>query len=114
MPPYLIDIYRFRDFIFGSVRREFASRYRNSMLGAAWLVLQPLAQILVYTLIFANVMRARLPGVDTTFGYSVFLCAGILTWALFAEIIARSQGMFLDYANLLKKLSFPRIVLPVI
>jgi lipopolysaccharide transport system permease protein len=114
MPPYLIDIYRFRGFILGSVKREFAARYRNSMLGAAWLLLQPLAQILVYTLVFASVMRARLPGVDSNFGYSVFLCAGVLTWGLFAEIVARSQNMFLDNANLLKKLSFPRIVLPVI
>lgn len=114
MPPYLSDIYRFRGFILGSVKREFASRYRNSMLGAAWLVLQPLAQILVYTLIFASVMRARLPGIDSTFGYSIFLCAGILTWGLFAEIVGRSQNMFIDNANLLKKLSFPRIVLPII
>lgn len=114
MPPYLFDIYQFRGFILGSVKREFASRYRNSMLGAAWLVLQPLAQILVYTLIFASVMRTRLPGIDSTFGYSIFLCAGILTWGLFAEIVGRSQNMFIDNANLLKKLSFPRIVLPII
>ena len=114
MPPYLSDIYRFRGFILGSIKREFASRYRNSMLGAAWLVLQPLAQILVYTLIFASVMRTRLPGIDSTFGYSIFLCAGILTWGLFAEIVGRSQNMFIDNANLLKKLSFPRIILPII
>lgn len=110
----LAGIYRFRGFIFGSVNREFASRYRNSMLGAAWLVLQPLAQILVFTLIFSQVMRARLPGVDSSFGYSIFLCSGILTWGVFAEIVGRSQNVFLDNANLLKKLSFPRICLPII
>jgi lipopolysaccharide transport system permease protein len=110
----LSGIYRFRGFIFGSVRREFVSRYRNSMLGAAWLVLQPLAQILVYTLVFSQVMRARLPGVDSSFGYSIFLCAGLLTWGLFADILSRGQNMFLDNANLLKKLSFPRICLPII
>ncbi len=114
MPSYFSDIYRFRGFILGSVKREFASRYRNSMLGATWLVLQPLAQILVYTLIFANVMRTRLPGVDSTFGYSIFLCAGVLTWGVFTEIVGRCQNMFIDNANLLKKLSFPRIALPVI
>jgi lipopolysaccharide transport system permease protein len=114
MIPYLSDIYSFRGFILGSVKREFASRYRNSMLGAAWLILQPLAQILVYTLIFANVMQTRLPGTNTTFGYSIFLCAGVLTWGLFAEMVGRCQNMFIDNANLLKKLSFPRIALPVI
>lgn len=110
----LSGIYRFRSFILGSVKREFASRYRNSMLGAAWLVLQPLAQILVFTLIFSQVMRARLPGVNSAFGYSIFLCSGILTWGIFAEIVGRSQTVFLDNANLLKKLSFPRICLPII
>ena len=110
----LSGIYRFWGFILGSVSREFTSRYRNSMLGAAWLVLQPLAQILVFTLIFSQVMRARLPGVDSSFGYSIFLCSGLLTWGVFAEIVSRSQNVFLDNANLLKKLSFPRICLPII
>nr|WP_304607812.1 ABC transporter permease [Glaciimonas sp. PAMC28666] len=109
----MTEIYRFRGFILGSVKREFASRYRNSMLGASWLVLQPLAQILVYTLIFANVMRTRMAGVESTFGYSIYLCAGVLTWGLFTEIVGRCQNMFIDNANLLKKLSFPRIALPV-
>ncbi|MDD5296593.1 MAG: ABC transporter permease [Rhodocyclaceae bacterium] len=110
----IASIYRYRGFVIGSVKREFASRYRNSMLGAAWLVLQPLAQILVFTLIFSQVMQARLPGLSGTFAYSIFLCAGTLTWGLFAEIVGRAQTVFLDNANLLKKLSFPRICLPII
>ena len=69
--------------------------------------------IIVYTVIFAQVMRAKLPGVDSTFAYSIYLCAGVLTWGLFAEITGRAQNMFLDNANLLKKLSFPRLCLPV-
>ena len=113
-PPLLRAIWAYRGFIFGSVKREFASRYRNSMLGASWLVLQPLAQILVFTLIFAEVMRARLPSASGQYAYSIFLCAGSLTWGLFAEIVGRSQTVFLDNANLLKKLSFPRICLPII
>ncbi|GAB2921318.1 ABC transporter permease [Paraburkholderia jirisanensis] len=84
------------------------------MLGAAWLVLQPLAMILVYTVIFSEVMKSRMPGVQSTFGYSIYLCAGILSWGLFAEIVSRGQGVFIEHANLLKKLSFPRIALPVI
>lgn len=84
------------------------------MLGAVWLVLHPLAMILVYTLIFSAVMRSRLPGVTGMFGYSIYLCAGTITWGLFSEIISRSQGVFVENADLLKKLSFPRIALPVI
>lgn len=106
-------LWAYRGFILGSVKREFQSKYRNTMFGAAWNVLQPLAMIIVYTVIFAEVMRAKLPGVDSTFGYSIYLCAGVLTWGLFAEITTRAQTMFLDNANLLKKLSFPRLCLPV-
>lgn len=110
----LIALWGYRGFVFGSVQREFQSKYRNSMLGAAWTVLNPLAMIVVYTVIFSQVMRAKLPGVDTTFAYSIYLCAGILTWGLFAEILVRGQNVFLEHANLIKKLSFPRICLPVI
>jgi lipopolysaccharide transport system permease protein len=107
-------LWAYRGFILGSVQREFQSKYRNTMFGVTWSALQPLAMIIVYTVIFAEVMRAKLPGVDSTFGYSIYLCAGVLTWGLFAEITTRTQNMFLDNANLLKKLSFPRLCLPVI
>ncbi len=70
--------------------------------------------ISVYTVIFSQIMRAKLPGMDSTFAYSIYLCAGVLTWGLFAEIVGRAQNTFLEHANLLKKLSFPRLCLPVI
>jgi len=110
----LKDIWNYRGFILGSVKREFQLKYRNSLLGAAWTVLNPLAMILVYTVIFSGVMKARMPGVGGAFGYSVYLCAGILVWNLFTEIINKSQTMFLENANLLKKISFPRVCLPAI
>ena len=114
MPGMLRALWAYRGFIIGSVKREFQSKYRNSLLGAAWTVLNPLAMIVVYTLIFTEIMKAKLPGVDSTFAYSIYLCAGMLTWGLFAEIVGRGQNVFLDNANLLKKLSFPRLCLPVI
>jgi lipopolysaccharide transport system permease protein len=102
----------YRGFISGCVKREFQSKYINSLFGASWNVINPLATILIYTVIFSQVMRARLPASDSAFSYSIFLCAGILTWGLFAEITTRSQTMFIENANLLKKLRFPRICLP--
>ncbi len=114
MMAVLRPVWDYRSFVLGSVRREFQLKYRNSMLGAIWAVLQPLSMILVYTVIFSQIMRARLPNVDGSFGYSIYLCAGVLSWGLFTEITTRSQGMFLENANLLKKLSFPRLCLPVI
>lgn len=104
----------YRGFILGSVKREFQTKYRNSLLGAAWTVLNPLSMIIVYTVIFSQVMRARLPGVDGHFSYSIHLCAGVLTWGLFSEIVGRARNIFVSNAGLLKKLSFPRLCLPVI
>lgn len=109
----LKSLWAYRGFILGSVKREFQSKYRNSLLGAAWTVINPLAMIIVYTVIFSQLMRAKLPGIDSTFAYSIYLCAGVLTWGLFAEIVGRAQNTFLEHANLLKKLSFPRLCLPV-
>lgn len=107
-------VWNFRSFVVGSVRREYQLRYRGTMLGIAWTVLQPLSMILIYTVIFTQIMMAKLPGVEGAFSYSIYLCAGIITWGLFVEIVQRSQSVFLDNANLLKKLSFPRLTLPVI
>src|SRR5881394_167035 len=106
-------IWRYRNFVLGAVRREFELRYRGSMLGSLWNVLNPLAMIAVYTIIFSGLMQARLPGVDSTFAYSIYLCAGIFSWGLFTEIVSRGQTVFLDNANLIKKLSFPRVCLPM-
>ncbi|WP_322845361.1 ABC transporter permease [Pseudomonas sp. B33.4] len=114
----LLSLYRslheYRGFILGSVQREFQARYRNSLFGALWPIFNPLSMIIVYTVIFSHIMRARLPGVDDSMAYSIYLCAGLLAWGLFSEVTLRSQNMFLDNANLLKKISFPRVCLPVI
>ena len=91
----LQELWEFRGFIASCVPREFQGKYTNSLFGFAWTIANPLAMILVYTVIFAQVMRARLPGVDNTFAYSIFLCAGIFTWGVFEEITRRSQAMFI-------------------
>lgn len=108
----LLSLWKYRGFVLASARREFEARYRVSMLGGLWAILNPVAQIAVYTAVLSGVMRARLPGVETGFAYSIYLCAGIITWGLFAEIISRTTNVFVENANLLKKLSFPRICLP--
>lgn len=109
----LRPVWAYRGLILGNVKREFQMKYQNSLLGAAWTVLNPLAMILVYTVVFSQVMRAKLPGVESGFAYSIYLCAGVLTWGLFSEIVGRAQNIFLENANLLKKLSFPRLCLPI-
>lgn len=108
------SLWHYRDFIFGSVKREFQSKYRNSLLGAAWTVINPLAMIFVYTVIFSQIMQAKLPVANHGFAYGIYLCSGALTWGFFAEIAGRGQNMFLDNSNLIKKINFPRLSLPII
>jgi ABC-type polysaccharide/polyol phosphate export permease len=98
-PRSLRPIWAYRGFISGSVKREFQSKHRNSLLGAAWTVINPLAMIVVYTVIFSRLMHSRLPGVSGTFAYSIYLCAGVLTWGLFAEITGRAQNTFIGNAG---------------
>ncbi len=57
-------IWHYRSFVLGSVKREFQSRYQHSLLGALWNIINPLAMIIVYTVVFSQLMQARLPGVD--------------------------------------------------
>jgi lipopolysaccharide transport system permease protein len=84
------------------------------MLGAAWTVIKPLAMIIVYTVVFAQVMQSKLPGIGNEFAYSIYLCAGLLTWNYFSEAVNRGQNVFLENANLLKKVNFPVLSLSVI
>lgn len=110
----LTAMWYYRGFILESIKREFQTQYTNSLLGAVWTVLKPLSMIFVYTVIFSQIMRAKLPGVSTEYGYSIYLCAGVLTWSLFSETVVRLQNVFLEYASALKKINFPRLCLPII
>ncbi len=108
------SIWAYRGFIIGTIRRDFQAKYQNSLFGVFWSVLTPLALIVVYTVVFSQVMKTKLPGIESSISYSIYLCAGIITWGLFSEIIQRMQVCFLENANLLKKLMFPRMCLPII
>ena len=107
-------LWQYRRFILGSVEREFRSRYTRTIFGALWLLLAPFAMIVVYTIVFSQVMHARLPGSDAPYAYSIFLCAGLLPWQWFTELLSRNVSIFVDHAGLIRKSNFPRLVLPVI
>jgi lipopolysaccharide transport system permease protein len=107
-------LWRYKGFISGMVWREFHSRYLNSLFGSIWSILNPVAMIFVYTVIFSEIMQARLAGSSDTLAYGIFLCAGLLPWGFFSELLTRCPNIFIDQANLLKKINFPRITLPII
>lgn len=110
----LLATWRFRGLVRAISERDLRARYTGSLLGPLWLILQPLAMILVYTLVFSQIMQARLPGEQVSrFAYSQFVCAGLISWGLFTEIVVRTKNVFLEHANLIKKVQFPKLVLLV-
>ena len=110
----LAATWSYRGFIATSVASEFRSRLARSRLGMAWLVLQPLAQVVVFAVILSNVLAARLEGVNNSYAYAMYLLAGIACWTLFNEVILRCTTVFVDHGSLLRKMNFPRITLPAI
>ncbi|MBK5012057.1 ABC transporter permease [Pseudomonas sp. S60] len=107
-------VWDYRGFILTSIKNEFISRFARSKLGGLWMIIHPLAQVAIYALILSNVLGARLPGIDNKYAYALYLIAGILAWNLFAEIVGRCLTVFIEQGNLMKKMRFPRIALPVI
>jgi lipopolysaccharide transport system permease protein len=93
------------------VATDLRGRYVGSALGLFWSVLHPLVLITIYTLVFSRVMRARLPGASGTYDYSVYLCAGLLPWTAFQEIVTRSTTVFFEHADLVKQVAFPKTIL---
>ncbi|MGV8864893.1 MAG: ABC transporter permease [Pseudomonas sp.] len=114
MNALLAAAWRYRGFVISSVVNDFRSRLARSKLGTMWIVLHPLAQVLIFATILSSVLAARLQGIDNKYAYAVYLVAGILCWSMFAEIVQRSMTVFIDNGTLLKKMQFPRIALPLI
>ena len=113
--PMLKALWAYRSFVWSSVLREFNGKYRESLLGAFWSVANPLAMIVIYTVVFGQLMRPTLAGHESTpFAFSIYLCAGVITWGLFGEMLGRLNNVFLEHGNLIKKANFPRICLPAI
>lgn len=110
----LLAAWRFRHFIFSSIRNDLKARFARSKLGGAWMVLHPLTQVLMYALVLSAVLSAKLPGIDNRFAYAIYLTAGILAWSLFSEVVSRCLTIFIDNGNLMKKMVFPKICLPLI
>ena len=99
------------------LRRDVAGRYRGSVLGLLWPILQPLTQIAVFTLIFYEFMQMRWPNTGSNgdamdYGLNVF--AGLAVFNFFAEVLARAPSAILSQHNLVTKVRFPLLLLPAV
>ncbi len=97
----------YRLFIWRSAMSDLRYRYAGSAIGVFWNVLIPLAQILIYTLVFSQIMAVRLPGPGSTTAFAIYLCSGLLPWLGFSECVSRGTQAFLENATYLKKLPIP-------
>lgn len=115
MKSLLLSAWRYRYFILSSIKVDFRSRFVRSRLGGLWMIINPLVQAAMFALILSQVLSGRLPDMaDNKLAYPVYLLSGTLAWNIFTEVITRCLNVFIENGNLLKKLVFPRICLPMI
>jgi lipopolysaccharide transport system permease protein len=92
--------------------RALRTRYAGSSVGAFWMVIQPLVMVTIYTIVFTSLFTSRLAtGRYGHAGYVLYLCAGLLPWLVFQDTILRLGGCYIENANLIKKVDFPKTVL---
>lgn len=110
----MTPLWRFRQLIISAISGELRGRFARSSLGGLWFILHPLAQAAIFALILTEVLGAKLAGVNTKGAYALYLLSGMAAWGLFSEILNRCLSIFIEYGGLMKKISFPRLSLPVI
>jgi lipopolysaccharide transport system permease protein len=108
------NLIEYRYFVISSIRNELVTRFTRSKLGGLWVIINPLSQVAIYALILSNVLSAKLPGIESKFGYAIYLMAGLLAWTFFADTINRCLNLFIENGNLMKKMQFPHVTLPMI
>lgn len=106
----IINLYKHRGYILRSALADVRNRYAGSAAGVLWNILQPLALILVFTLIFTRVMTGRSSPIDGTGGYVLYLCSAMLPWTAFSECINRGTHAFTANSIYLRKLPIPEQV----
>jgi lipopolysaccharide transport system permease protein len=105
----LAGLWRYRELLYFLVWREVKIRYKQAALGIAWAILQPLFAVVILTIVFG--LFARFPSDDLP--YSVFAFAAVLPWTYFAEAVRRSATGLVGDADLIRKIYFPRLIIPL-
>ncbi|MCD8069188.1 MAG: ABC transporter permease [Lachnospiraceae bacterium] len=101
------EIYHYRTMIASLIRRDLRGRYKGSVLGFAWTFLNPLLQLVVYTIVFSSIMRS---GIED---YYLFLFVALIPWIFFSSSLTGGASCIWTQKELVKKIFFPREVLPI-
>ena len=103
----LKEIYEYRQMIYSLVRKELRGRYKGSVLGFFWTFLNPLLQLMVYTIVFSTIMRS---GIEN---YYLFLFVALVPWIFFSSCLTGGSTSIMNSGDMVKKIYFPREVMPI-
>ncbi|MGH9901698.1 MAG: ABC transporter permease [Pyrinomonadaceae bacterium] len=109
VPLNLRDLWLYRDLLYFLVWRDVKVRYKQTALGVAWAVMQPLFTMLIFSLIFGRLAGMKSDGIP----YPLFAYAGLLSWTFFANAVISSGNSLVGSANLITKVYFPRLLIPM-
>ncbi len=101
------ELYHYRELLKTNVKKDIRGKYKGSFLGILWSFINPLLQVLVYALVFPYIMKVE------TENYLIFLICGIIPWTWFITSISQGTTSITNNANLIKKVYFPREILPI-
>ena len=100
-------LYEYRELLKTSIKKDIRGKYKSSILGVIWSFLNPLLQLAVYAIVFPLIMKSNIPN------YTVFVCCGLIPWTFFSTAISRTSFVMVENANIIKKVYFPREILPI-
>jgi lipopolysaccharide transport system permease protein len=103
------DLWHYRELLYTLIWRDIKIRYKQTVLGVAWVILQPVISTVIFTALFGILLRAPSNGVP----YPVFALSGLLPWTFFASSLNKSSNSLVLNANLITKIYFPRIIVPL-
>lgn len=106
----LREVMKYRDLIFLLVKRNFVSQYKQTILGPAWAIIQPLLTTVVFTFVFGNVAKLADCGAVPTF---LFYMCGNITWGYFSGCLTGTSNTFIANSGVMGKVYFPRLCMPI-
>ncbi len=103
----LNEIYKYKEFLKTNVKKDIRGKYKGSFLGVLWSFINPLLSVIVYAIVFRYIMRFSIDN------YLIYLISGIIPWTFFTSAINSGMNSILFNADIIKKVYFPRIILPI-
>ena len=102
------EIWKYRELLYFLTKRDIKVRYKQTVLGGLWAIIQPLFSMLVFTLFFGKLAKVPSDGIP----YPIFVYAGLLPWTYFANALSASGNSLVGSQNLITKVYFPRLIIP--